>query len=153
LTVWLDLGKSLHPTNQTPEWSLRMENERVSERLAQANDVIRRLVQKVPTYQFLTAIPQLISRICHPNPEVQDTLELIIVTVLNAYPQQTLWHLMAVAKSNVQARVQRVTSILNKARSRVNLFNAEKLHKYCNENRECRTAIYTAFDFIKLSDA
>lgn len=103
-----------------------MESERVAERLAQANDVIRRLVQKVPTYQFLTAIPQLISRICHPNPEVQDTLELIIVTVLSVYPQQTLWHLMAVAKSNVQARVQRVISIFNKARSRVNLFNADK---------------------------
>ncbi|KAI8902434.1 hypothetical protein BC833DRAFT_639508 [Globomyces pollinis-pini] len=103
LTVWLDLGM--------------VEEEKTVEKLTQTNAVMRKFVSRLPAYQFLTAMPQLISRICHPNPEVQEILESIIVSVLCVYPQQTLWHLMAVAKSTVKSRVRRIASIFSKVKS------------------------------------
>lgn len=81
------------------------------------NILIGKCVNRLPTFQFLTAMPQLISRISHPNSKVQEVLEAIIVTVLGLYPQQSLWHLMAVAKSSHKGRVQRVSSIFSKAKS------------------------------------
>lgn len=65
----------------------------------------------------MTALPQILSRIAHPSKGVQECLDLIITIVLNAYPQQALWHLMAVAKSASPARVQRVLAIFTNMRS------------------------------------
>jgi hypothetical protein len=37
------------------------------------------IVERLPPYQFLIAFSQLISRICHPNPDVFALLEVIRV--------------------------------------------------------------------------
>jgi len=47
---------------------------------------------------FLTAFSQLVSRICHPYPDVFKHLKTIIVYMLLVYSQQSLWMLMPVYK-------------------------------------------------------
>jgi serine/threonine-protein kinase ATR len=47
---------------------------------------------------FLTAFSQLVSRICHPHPEVFKHLKNIIAYMLLVYSQQSLWMLMPVYK-------------------------------------------------------
>jgi len=64
---------------------------------------------------FLTAFSQLVSRICHPHPDVFRHLKTIIVYMLLVYPQQSLWMLMPVYKVCVVAtaglgKLQTVTS-------------------------------------------
>ena len=62
------------------------------------------LVDRLPHYVFLTALPQLISRICHSNAEVFVQLCKIIATMISSYPQQSMWHMIAVSKvSDFQA--------------------------------------------------
>ena len=46
------------------------------------------LAKALPSYAWLTALPQLISRICHVNPEVNTVTNHIITHVAEAYPQQ-----------------------------------------------------------------
>jgi serine/threonine-protein kinase ATR len=112
LTLWLDLGAFVakNQNENTHEFG------KIKEKLSQTTSFVKKLSQKVTTNQLLTAMPQLTSRICHPNAEVQETLENIIVSVLSVYPQQALWHLMAVAKSTVKSRVSRVSTIFSKVK-------------------------------------
>lgn len=56
------------------------------------------LVDRLPHYMFMTALPQLISRICHSNNEVFVQLCKIIATMVSSYPQQAMWHMIAVSK-------------------------------------------------------
>lgn len=90
---------------------------KVGEKTGLFNDHLLKYIQKVPTYQFLTALPQILSRIAHPSKSVQDCQDAIILLVLRAYPQQSLWHLMAVAKSTARARKSRVHTIFAKLKS------------------------------------
>ncbi|KAJ3367313.1 serine/threonine-protein kinase M1, partial [Kappamyces sp. JEL0680] len=113
LSLWLDLGDRVCE----PDFCIPKDAPQISERLDHLNNVIRRCITRLPPFQFLTALPQLISRISHPHPKVQDTLEGILVTILVSYPQQSLWHLMAVAKSTYKNRVARVTSVFTKAKA------------------------------------
>ena len=90
---------------------------KVGEKTGALNDYLLKFIQKMPTYQFLTALPQILSRIAHPSKSVQDCQDEIILLVLKAYPQQSLWHLMAVAKSTSKARKSRVHTIFSKLKS------------------------------------
>ena len=46
------------------------------------------MAKALPSYAWLTALPQLISRICHNNPEINTVTNHIITHVAEAYPQQ-----------------------------------------------------------------
>ncbi|KAL5033391.1 hypothetical protein BDV3_000378 [Batrachochytrium dendrobatidis] len=114
LTLWLDCGNLV--------LELPPDDERIKKYEA-LNQHMRRLCTTLPTYQFLTAMPQLVSRISHKNQQVQQVIEAIIVNVMRVFPQQTLWHLMAVGKSTVKSRVRRVTSIFSKLKNEANAQN------------------------------
>jgi serine/threonine-protein kinase ATR len=58
------------------------------------------LVEELPPYMFLTAFSQLVSRICHPHPDVFRHLKAIIAYMLLVYSQQSLWMLMPVYKAS-----------------------------------------------------
>ncbi|KAJ3291727.1 serine/threonine-protein kinase M1 [Borealophlyctis nickersoniae] len=113
LTIWLDIGQDLadarEPTDGTADDCVTKFNAMTK--------TVRRLNDKLPAWQFLTAIPQLISRICHKNALVHQVLETIIVRVLAAYPKQTLWHLMSVSKSTYKVRAHRVAAVFARIKS------------------------------------
>jgi serine/threonine-protein kinase ATR len=50
----------------------------------------------------------------HVNETVSKTLTKIIVTIISEYPEQTMWSLIAVAKSNNYSRAYRGQEILGK---------------------------------------
>ncbi|KAJ3385159.1 serine/threonine-protein kinase M1, partial [Chytriomyces hyalinus] len=78
---------------------------------------IRKMIDTIPAYQFLPAVPQLISRICHQNRQVHNLLEMLLSKVLSVYPQQTLWNLLSVSKSKYKVRATRCSAILQKVQS------------------------------------
>lgn len=51
-------------------------------------NIMAAMAKALPSYAWLTALPQLISRICHTNPEVNTVTNHIITHVAEAYPQQ-----------------------------------------------------------------
>ncbi|KAJ2743549.1 hypothetical protein GGI20_003654 [Coemansia sp. BCRC 34301] len=110
LTVWLDFGTTiLQPTEA--------KNARLVDRYKTTNRVMSNMAKRLPTYNFLVVLSQLVSRICHVNDEVFAILESIILSVLEMYPQQALWQLMGVQRSTYAARSERCNVILNKARA------------------------------------
>jgi len=57
-----------------------------------------------------------VSRICHTNPEVRDTLRALLTHILSSHPQQALWSLVAVSKSTFVARKEAAFEVINAAK-------------------------------------
>lgn len=77
---------------------------------------MRGCLKDLPTYQWLTVLSQLVSRICHQNDEIVRIVKHIITSVLQEYPQQALWMMAAVSKSTVAARRNAAAEIIQAAR-------------------------------------
>lgn len=70
---------------------------------------------KIMPYQFLTAFPQMISRITHPSRAVQDVLVRIVYRVVREYPLQALWPIVGAMLSRRKERREITDLILQKA--------------------------------------
>jgi hypothetical protein len=64
--------------------------------------------------QLFTILPQVVARICHPNPTVYNLLTKIVAKAVNAFPQQGLWTVLAVVKSSSKDRASRGFTCLQK---------------------------------------
>ncbi|KXZ54940.1 hypothetical protein GPECTOR_3g11 [Gonium pectorale] len=62
--------------------------------------------------KWLLALPQLISRIAHTNPEVFDVIRTALVRLTEAFPQQVLWSAAAVCRSNVPRRRELANDVM-----------------------------------------
>lgn len=70
---------------------------------------------KIMAYQFLTAFPQMISRIQHPSQSVQDVLVGIVARVIRAHPLQSLWPIVGAMLSRRKERQALTEKILLRA--------------------------------------
>lgn len=131
LSLWLDYG-----ADSTKQPSMESV-------LSLLNTKITLFTKMLPAYQFLTAFPQLISRICHTHPEVFGKLKEIIANLLVEYPQQAMWGMMAVSKSSYQVRCKRCQDIFSQAKSMNSKLNkflldahklTERLLDLCNKS-------------------
>jgi serine/threonine-protein kinase ATR len=68
--------------------------------LNKINAFVDRARKTLSPYQFLTAFPQIVSRILHSNAAVRTILVKIMGTVIISYPQQALWPTVGVMQSN-----------------------------------------------------
>ena len=110
LSLWMELG------------TIEIENSKTSKanakvRLAEITKMLAGFLEIIPAYKFLTAFPQLISRICHPHPDVASMLRRIIAKILIAYPQQSMWMMVSVMKSSYSVRAKRCKEIIDVATS------------------------------------
>ncbi|CAN8236301.1 unnamed protein product [Cochlearia groenlandica] len=89
--------------------------------------LMKACLKDLPTYQWLTVLPQLVSRICHQNGETVQMVKNIITSVLHQFPQQGLWIMAAVSKSAVPARREAAAEIIQGARKAFN--QSDRGHK------------------------
>ncbi|GAB2267814.1 hypothetical protein Dimus_002790 [Dionaea muscipula] len=108
LTLWFEFGSLYQRSSSPSNKDLKNVNEKVM--------AIMRGCLKLPTYQWLTVLPQLVSRICHQNEEIVRLVKHIITSVLRQYPQQALWSMAAVSKSTVSSRREAAAEIIQAAR-------------------------------------
>ncbi|XP_024312541.1 serine/threonine-protein kinase ATR [Brachypodium distachyon] len=106
LTLWFEFGNIY---NQASSDAMKNIHHRMI-------GIMRGCLKDLPTYQWLTVLSQLISRICHQNAEVVKSVKRIITSVLQAYPQQALWMMAALSKSTVSARRDAAAEILQSAK-------------------------------------
>lgn len=133
LTLWFELGSDAY--NSPPDSSVGQVQEKVM-------SVMKNLSKKIPMPCWMTALPQLISRICHNSPDVAELVRKIITDAAIMYPQQVLWALTGVSKSGRVNRRNAATSIINGAKRRSNEHNkrlfaennvlCEQLYKLCH---------------------
>nr|XP_019011517.1 uncharacterized protein I206_03617 [Kwoniella pini CBS 10737]OCF50298.1 hypothetical protein I206_03617 [Kwoniella pini CBS 10737] len=91
LTLWLDFG-------EIKDARLWVELKII--------DLVNRVRKELPTYQFLTAFPQIISRIVHPDQRSALILKKIMAYVIYKYPQQALWPTVGAMQSKRAERKQ-----------------------------------------------
>ncbi|KAJ8730029.1 hypothetical protein PYW07_017067 [Mythimna separata] len=129
LSIWLDVEVT---STDTSAHSV----------LAQMTEIIKTYSERLPLYLYLTAFSQIVSRICHPVKEVYMQLKAIIVKLILAYPQHTLWMMMSVIKSSYAQRIKRCADVFADPRLKeprilklISDFTqlAEKLIELCNK--------------------
>ncbi|KAF4984272.1 hypothetical protein FZEAL_484 [Fusarium zealandicum] len=118
LTLWLDLGAQV---DKAPEGKVSLSRELHRRRVEQLNllhSFLDKYIHRLPAYIFYTALPQIVARIAHPNPNVFDRLTHIIVKVVEAHPRQALWSLIGIMTTRqVSERKARGTQILQTLRN------------------------------------
>ncbi|CAM8899357.1 unnamed protein product [Rhodiola kirilowii] len=108
LTLWFEFGIIYQRSNSS--------NKDLKNIHTKVMSIMRGCLKDLPTYQWLTVLPQLVSRICHQNDEVVRLVKVIITSVLRQYPQQALWMMAAVSKSTVPSRREAAAEIIQAAR-------------------------------------
>ncbi|XP_015115874.1 serine/threonine-protein kinase atr [Diachasma alloeum] len=91
LTIWMDFAEKVH-TSERPQ------KEQV-EMVEKMTKIIDAYCTRLPTYVWLTALSQLISRISHPSKDVQEQLIKILVKLMAAHPQYCMWMMACVLNS------------------------------------------------------
>ena len=111
LTLWLDLGMETLQKGRGED--LAIFEKRVKS-LQAVNRQLYKYVERIPAYVFYTALPQIISRITHPHPDVWKHISTILIRIVAMHPSQALWSLFAVVKASDRLRVERGNEILNR---------------------------------------
>ncbi|KAI5198982.1 hypothetical protein AUEXF2481DRAFT_78310 [Aureobasidium subglaciale EXF-2481] len=112
ITLWLDLGmECMQRTRSDGQAEVTAKR---SHWLDAVHKQMRKYFDRIPPYIFYNALPQMISRITHPNPKVYEVLQMIISKIVSTHPSQALWFLLAVCKASVPDRASRGTAIISK---------------------------------------
>jgi len=119
LTLWLDYGAEVVAADSAAAASA---SEPLRQGMRSALDKLNRQMatigDKLAPYQFLMALPQLVSRICHAHADVFAQLRSIVAALLAEFPHQCVWTMMAVSKSSYAVRVRRCQEIFALGRTR-----------------------------------
>ncbi|CAG7830072.1 unnamed protein product [Allacma fusca] len=89
------------------------------ETVQKLTDSINNLLENAPTYIFIVAFSQLISRLAHVNTVVYGQLKKILAHMIAIHPDQVLWMIVSVLKSTYPKRVMRCNEILKLAEQQV----------------------------------
>lgn len=121
LTLWLELGTQVNqPIDPRHGNSREFTTGITARRKDHLNNIhlrFNKYISKMPAYMFYTALPQIVARINHPNPDVLKYLTSMIFKVVSAHPQQALWSLLAVCSSTQIDRKTKGVNILQSLRS------------------------------------
>jgi serine/threonine-protein kinase ATR len=118
LTLWLELVSK----SELPQDARRGNEKFHSHNAAQRKQVIDEVNAQMKKYAadrlhaslLYTILPQVVARICNPNPVVYSILTIMVVKVVKAYPQQALWTLLAVVQSQSKDRASRGITLIQK---------------------------------------
>nr|CAB3224707.1 serine/threonine-protein kinase atr [Phallusia mammillata] len=107
LTVWFDYGANAAKMEKAGKPQSHEDVQRLV-------DVIADLRKRLPAYIFLVAFSQLTSRICHQHEPTYRELKEILVKVIQAFPQRSLWSMLAISKSTFKQRAARCQEIFQR---------------------------------------
>lgn len=112
LQIWFDatVPKITHHQRDM----LKRKSTGVSSHNYQLNAVVKKFVAQLKPFQFYTAYSQLVSRICHPCPEVYIILKGIISKLFDLYPRLSLWFVVHALKSKLDLASDRMREILER---------------------------------------
>ncbi|PSC70468.1 serine threonine-kinase ATR isoform X1 [Micractinium conductrix] len=133
LTLWFEFGTFLTSFRSRAQAPRHEEKTQVQNATNSITALMTGLAKKIPMHTWLAALPQLISRMCHPCKEVSELVRLIIVHITQAYPHQSLWSLAAVSKSGVPARRGAASSIINAAKKNMDQKQFAEMNSFCDQ--------------------
>jgi serine/threonine-protein kinase ATR len=95
-----------------------------------ANDLMKGFCQKLPPSIWLTCLPQLVSRMTHPEHTILPILDNILSSILEKFPGQAFWGFISTAHSHSKERVARANQVRQRAaqnRESANILNDSEL--------------------------
>ncbi|KAF3237984.1 serine/threonine-protein kinase M1 [Orbilia oligospora] len=121
LNLWLDFGLESESPFE-PEVGVEVFRDHLAaRRKSEIADLLvqikRGCLHNIPTFVFLSALPQIMSRVGIQSESTWVVLEKIILRILVAYPQHTMWSILAVFKSGQSDRKNRATKILSRLKT------------------------------------
>lgn len=124
LQMWFDMGslashydkvRSKSGKSSRPRDFVQQGKE-VSENFYRACGQVESLRTYVSMSTLYTALSQMLTRIDHSHKKVQDVLDVLVVSVLQRYPQQASWYLFSNLRNKLShALIHACERILNKA--------------------------------------
>lgn len=108
LTIWLEFASRTQKRIKN-----KTASEYQKEGLKRLTSILESYLDVLPTFTWLTAFSQLVSRIYHPSLDVQRTLKMIIVKLILAHPQHCLWMIASISQSENKQRKTQCSDILN----------------------------------------
>ncbi|CAL8101166.1 unnamed protein product [Calicophoron daubneyi] len=120
LSLWLDYGTEFARSNDAVKMRHTSNKRAASDQqtFQEIQEIMRQNIEKIPPYQYYTALGQLLSRVCHEVPSVITTLIDLVVRIFEAYPLQTIWFLIPLHDSAIRQRRDRCQQIFNSVKSR-----------------------------------
>ena len=89
------------------------EKSKYAKALKKVSETMEELCEELPPFIWQACLPQLVSRVMHPDQEVFRVLKKLLAGVLRAYPLQAFWGFIGTARSTSQGRKKKAASILN----------------------------------------
>ena len=117
LTLWLELVEGIDQPQDARRGNEKFNTHNAAQRkkvVEDTNAQVKKYVDKMQPVVLYTILPQVVARICHPNQAVYNILVSMVVKVVKAFPQQALWPLLAVVKSQSKDRATRGLTIISK---------------------------------------
>lgn len=65
-----------------------------------------------------SALPQLVSRVCHSNDRTRQNVIHILINLLSKFPLQVLWTLIPVGNSGIDMRTKNIKTIMEQAQGK-----------------------------------
>ena len=116
LTLWFELVAGDLPSDprRGNEKFLQHNNATRKKIVDDCNKYIQKYVDRIQAAVLYTVLPQVAARICHTNPTVYNILTTMMVKIVRAFPNQALWTLLAISKSQSKDRGTRGINIISK---------------------------------------
>ena len=137
LTIWFDftaLQSNLLNESSTSKVQGKKKKSDINPNQIVA-EIMRQAFYTTDHYCFFTVFPQLVSHICHPSITTFELLREIIVQLMNQYPHECLWQIIASFRAGEGTqRNQRTNAIFEKLvgqeKSRHNFAELIKQYNY-----------------------
>ena len=100
LTLWFDAGQK--------------DISGESQFFGKLHRIAQKLFEKCSARKLAICLSSIISRICQPNPLVSHQVQLLLSALLEAFPQRTMWLLVAMGKSTISGRAKKFHEIMKK---------------------------------------
>ncbi|KAG8865167.1 serine/threonine-protein kinase M1 [Tulasnella sp. 330] len=117
LTLWLDTGEDpeLLRLERSGGQTHDDEHAELQASYLRILAAVEKALGALPSFQWFTAFPQIVSRIEHPSPRTFKLLARIVAAVIKAYPGQALWLFTTVVQSKRAERKKRGAQIIQHA--------------------------------------
>ena len=115
LTLWFDTGDRLYAMDET-EMSSR-NGAKLKKIFGEVMSAINGFSDQLPLYKWLTALPQLTSRLSHNEKDVRRLVQTLVTRLLINFPDQVLWALVPMARSRDLERATSAKKIITDARN------------------------------------
>lgn len=115
LTLWFDIGDRFYASEDVQV--VGRSGAKLKKIFTEVMAAINSFSDQLPLYKWLTALPQLTSRLSHNEKDVRKLVQTLVIRLLINFPDQVLWALVPMARSRDVDRAASAKQIIAIARN------------------------------------